>query len=124
LVRPQLGRRSLRGSPPGCSILRQFRQRETRYTIIFGRSAITANPPFISPYDFARDYLGLLKAAVIASGLIPSGMEGSSLGSRWRTSSEHRTGGGPGNRFRHRFRHCRGVVAAEHQKRIIFFEGA
>jgi hypothetical protein len=29
-------------------------------------------------FDFARDYLGLLKAAVIASGLIPSGMEGSS----------------------------------------------
>ncbi|MEO8658835.1 MAG: UTP--glucose-1-phosphate uridylyltransferase [Bryobacteraceae bacterium] len=27
-------------------------------------------------FDFARDYLGLLKAAVIASGLIPSGMEG------------------------------------------------
>src|SRR6185369_6272527 len=29
-------------------------------------------------FDFARDYLGLLKAAVIASGLVPSGMEGSS----------------------------------------------
>lgn len=28
-------------------------------------------------FDFARDYLGLLKAAVIASGLIPPGMEGS-----------------------------------------------
>ena len=28
-------------------------------------------------FDFARDYLGLLKAAVIASGLIPGGMEGS-----------------------------------------------
>ncbi|MFO1066281.1 MAG: hypothetical protein U0892_20680 [Pirellulales bacterium] len=27
-------------------------------------------------YDFARDYLGLLKAAVIAAGLIPPGMEG------------------------------------------------
>ena len=27
-------------------------------------------------FDFARDYLGLLKAAVIASGLIPPGMEG------------------------------------------------
>jgi hypothetical protein len=31
-------------------------------------------------YDFARDYLGLLKAAVIASGLIPAGMEGCDLG--------------------------------------------
>ncbi|MGA0333778.1 MAG: UTP--glucose-1-phosphate uridylyltransferase [Kiritimatiellia bacterium] len=28
-------------------------------------------------YDFARDYLGLLKAAIISSGLIPPGMEGS-----------------------------------------------
>lgn len=27
-------------------------------------------------FDFARDYLGLLKAAVIASGIIPPGMEG------------------------------------------------
>ncbi len=27
-------------------------------------------------FDFAKDYLGLLKAAVIASGLVPSGMEG------------------------------------------------
>ena len=31
-------------------------------------------------FDFARDYLGLLKAAVIASGLVPPGMEGSGLG--------------------------------------------
>jgi hypothetical protein len=29
-------------------------------------------------FDFARDYLGLLKAAVIASGIVPSGMEGAS----------------------------------------------
>ena len=28
-------------------------------------------------YDFAKDYLGLLKAAVIASGVVPPGMEGS-----------------------------------------------
>lgn len=28
-------------------------------------------------FDFARDYLGLLKAAVIAGGLVPSGLEGS-----------------------------------------------
>ena len=27
-------------------------------------------------YDFARDYLGLLKAAVIAAGIVPPGMEG------------------------------------------------
>ncbi|MGC4051395.1 MAG: hypothetical protein QM757_18710 [Paludibaculum sp.] len=28
-------------------------------------------------FDFARDYLGLLKAAVIAAGIVPPGMEGS-----------------------------------------------
>ncbi|MBN2215526.1 MAG: UTP--glucose-1-phosphate uridylyltransferase [Bacteroidales bacterium] len=28
-------------------------------------------------FDFAKDYLGLLKAAVIASGIVPAGMEGS-----------------------------------------------
>jgi hypothetical protein len=31
---------------------------------------------FAEVFDFARDYLGLLKAAVIASGIVPSGMEG------------------------------------------------
>ena len=30
-------------------------------------------------FDFARDYLGLLKAALIASGLVPPGMEGAGL---------------------------------------------
>jgi hypothetical protein len=30
-------------------------------------------------FDFARDYLGLLKAAVIASGIVPPGMEGAGL---------------------------------------------
>ena len=30
-------------------------------------------------FDFAKDYLGLLKAAVIASGLIPPGMEGAGI---------------------------------------------
>ncbi len=30
-------------------------------------------------FDFAKDYLGLLKAAVIASGVIPSGLEGSGV---------------------------------------------
>ena len=32
---------------------------------------------FSEIFDFGRDYLGLLKAAVIASGLVPPGMEGS-----------------------------------------------
>ena len=30
-------------------------------------------------FDFAKDYLGLLKAAVIASGIVPPGLEGSGL---------------------------------------------
>ena len=30
-------------------------------------------------FDFARDYLGLLKAAVIAAGIVPPGIEGSGL---------------------------------------------
>src|SRR5688572_7202933 len=30
-------------------------------------------------FDFARDYLGLLKAAIIAAGIIPPGLEGSGL---------------------------------------------
>ena len=30
-------------------------------------------------FDFAKDYLGLLKAAVIASGIVPAGMEGSGI---------------------------------------------
>jgi hypothetical protein len=33
---------------------------------------------FAELFDFARDYLGLLKAAVIASGLVPPAMEGAS----------------------------------------------
>jgi hypothetical protein len=33
-------------------------------------------------FDFARDYLGLLKAALIASGLVPPGLEGSGQGLR------------------------------------------
>ncbi|MEM7313859.1 MAG: UTP--glucose-1-phosphate uridylyltransferase, partial [Planctomycetota bacterium] len=31
-------------------------------------------------FDFARDYLGLVKAAVIAAGIVPPGMEGCDLG--------------------------------------------
>ena len=38
------------------------------------RADITTLPEI---FDFARDYLGLLKAAVIASGIIPPGLEGS-----------------------------------------------
>jgi hypothetical protein len=34
-------------------------------------------------FDFAKDYLGLLKAAVIASGIVPPGMEGADLELSW-----------------------------------------
>jgi hypothetical protein len=38
------------------------------------RADITSLPEV---FDFARDYLGLLKAAIIASGIVPPGLEGS-----------------------------------------------
>ncbi|MGN6134949.1 MAG: UTP--glucose-1-phosphate uridylyltransferase, partial [Aureliella sp.] len=34
----------------------------------------------VDVYDFGKDYLGLLKAAIIAAGLIPPGMEGCDVG--------------------------------------------
>ena len=40
-------------------------------------SAESVNTRFADLFDFARDYTGLLKAALVASGLIPQGMEGS-----------------------------------------------
>ncbi|MFT5303268.1 MAG: hypothetical protein ACI87E_004613 [Mariniblastus sp.] len=45
-------------------------------------------------FDFARDYLGLLKAAVIAAGIVPPGMEG--CGQRIETLLEHLIGPGLG----------------------------
>ncbi len=39
-------------------------------------NATTDIDSFAEVFDFARDYLGLLKAAVIASGLVPPAMEG------------------------------------------------
>jgi len=45
-------------------------------------------------FDFARDYLGLLKAAVIASGIVPPGMEGCELGIE--TLLKHLVGPGKG----------------------------
>jgi hypothetical protein len=40
-------------------------------------NAITEIDSLAEVFDFARDYLGLLKAALIAAGIIPPGMEGS-----------------------------------------------
>lgn len=45
-------------------------------------------------FDFARDYLGLLKAAIIASGIVPPGMEGS--GARLTDLLERLVGPGRG----------------------------
>ena len=54
-------------------------------------------------FDFAKDYLGLLKAAVIASGIVPPGIEGSGQsladllarmvgpGTGWRSSAKSTT---------------------------------
>src|SRR6185436_15261867 len=44
-------------------------------SVDLGARADITNLPEV--FDFAKDYLGLLKAAVIASGLVPPGIEGS-----------------------------------------------
>jgi hypothetical protein len=44
-------------------------------SVDLGASADVAGLPEI--FDFARDHLGLLKAAIIASGIVPPGLEGS-----------------------------------------------
>ncbi len=44
-------------------------------SVDLGASAEISSLPEV--FDFIRDYLGLLKAAVIASGIVPAGMEGS-----------------------------------------------
>ena len=44
-------------------------------SVDLGASADIDNLPEV--FDFAKDYLGLLKAAVIASGIVPPGVEGS-----------------------------------------------
>lgn len=46
-------------------------------SIDLGTSASITNLSEV--FDFAKDYLGLLKAAVIASGIVPPGMEGADL---------------------------------------------
>lgn len=46
-------------------------------SVDLGAQAEINNLPEV--FDFARDYLGLLKAAVIAAGIVPPGLEGSGL---------------------------------------------
>ena len=62
--------------PPIESYLRVIDEPLLRLTSVdLGASADTTN--LADVFDFAKDYLGLLKAAVIASGIVPPGVEGS-----------------------------------------------
>lgn len=64
--------------PPVCAFLRVIDQPVLRLTSVdLGTAVDVASLDEV--FDFAKDYLGLLKAAVIASGLIPSGLEGSGV---------------------------------------------
>ncbi|HWC99492.1 MAG TPA: UTP--glucose-1-phosphate uridylyltransferase [Candidatus Sulfopaludibacter sp.] len=60
--------------PPVEAYLRVVDQPVLRLTSV-DLQATTDISTFAEVFDFARDYLGLLKAAVIASGLVPPGME-------------------------------------------------
>jgi hypothetical protein len=61
-------------APPVEAYLRAIDQPVLRLTSVdLGATVDVAT--FAEVFDFARDYLGLLKAAVIASGLVPPGME-------------------------------------------------
>ncbi len=64
--------------PPIETWLRVIEEPVIRLTSIdLGVSASIVNLSEI--FDFAKDYLGLLKAALIASGIVPPGMEGAGL---------------------------------------------
>jgi len=62
--------------PPVESYLRVIEEPVLRLTSVdLGATADISNLSEV--FDFAKDYLGLLKAAVIASGIVPPGIEGS-----------------------------------------------
>ncbi len=62
--------------PPVCAFLRVIDEPVLRLVSVdLGVSADISDLDDV--FDFAKDYLGLLKAAVIASGLVPPGLEGS-----------------------------------------------
>ena len=61
--------------PPVEAYLRVIDQPVLRLTSV-DLQASTDVTSIAEVFDFARDYLGLLKAAVIASGLVPPGLEG------------------------------------------------
>ncbi|ATC63171.1 UTP--glucose-1-phosphate uridylyltransferase [Nibricoccus aquaticus] len=62
--------------PPVCAFLRVIDEPVLRLTSV-DLGATTDVKTLDEVFDFAKDYLGLLKAAVIAAGVIPSGLEGS-----------------------------------------------
>jgi hypothetical protein len=67
--------RDERARPPIETYLRVIDQPVLRLTSVdLGATADVAHLPEM--FDFARDYLGLLKGAVIAAGLVPPGLEG------------------------------------------------
>jgi len=62
--------------PPVCAFLRVIDEPVLRLTSVdLGATADVRTLDEV--FDFAKDYLGLLKAAVIAAGVVPSGLEGS-----------------------------------------------
>jgi galactokinase/mevalonate kinase-like predicted kinase len=62
--------------PPVEAYLRVIEEPVLRLTSVdLGTSADITN--LAEVFDFAKDYLGLLKAAIIASGIVPPGIEGS-----------------------------------------------
>jgi galactokinase/mevalonate kinase-like predicted kinase len=68
--------RDLTTKPPVEACLRVIDEPVLRLTSVdLGATADIDN--LAEVFDFARDYLGLLKAAVIASGIVPPGIEGS-----------------------------------------------
>ncbi len=67
--------RSTPPAPPVEAYFRVIDEPLLRLTSVdLGATAVVTSLSEI--FDFARDYLGLLKAAVIASGIVPPGMEG------------------------------------------------
>ncbi|MDO8545622.1 MAG: UTP--glucose-1-phosphate uridylyltransferase [Opitutaceae bacterium] len=62
--------------PPVCAYLRVIDEPVLRLTSVdLGATADITSIEEV--FDFAKDYLGLLKAAVIAAGIVPPGLEGS-----------------------------------------------
>jgi UDP-N-acetylglucosamine pyrophosphorylase len=72
------GRSKGNPKPPIETFFRIIDQPVLRLTSV-DLGAITDISLLSEVFDFAKDYLGLLKAAVIASGLIPPGMEGAGI---------------------------------------------